>query len=628
MILIGGVKYACLECIRGHRSTLCQHDMRPLLLVKKKGRPNFLYPDGNKNYRIAVFAEEVAEDCREAGPERSRERPVIISKASDKYVFDIKSGEIVGPYCEEKQRSKPVQGENFVNISSCCQDSLKPRGCLCNQKKVLKKRILQSYLKKNPQKDVRRLLRDMQVKREFKEENGHVLARGGTSSSVSGSYGGGGMGRSDASRAISGAENAAVGKNKHGGFCCGPLSLEEPLLCGTFSGPLQNTSVPKKLGAPLQKHDNGGLDARCDASGASSGLHCASLPKDQQEPLPNAYMNAGLQLPFHDASQGPETMQMLLAHHVAQNMVPKLYVRAYAAAPFVNTEMRANSATYGANELDLSSVGTDALVISAMRLKAPQDGSLFDYSAFQRSFLEYASRTPASDFLVGDKNRVFKVINVPSCSVCGTYLCSADCSCPQCESHNGAAGQERDQGDAYAGLQTAYAQIADPALRVPLPGQGHVFPCSQHMHASVPPPGYVLPDLLMSCHVLPPNQAPLSSLNAPGQPMQPQMQNHMHNIMSQMQNASAQSQISYGDPRTAGRAFCGRNDYSSFLRLILSEDPDDPWDDTNADSEQLVEPDLCSCPEGSCFCFNCERHGIIEGVNLDDIFGSVGKGQN
>lgn len=623
MILIEGVKHACLECIRGHRSTLCQHDMRPLLLVKKKGRPNFLYPEGNKNYRIAVFAEEVAEDCRQIGLDRSRELPVIISKVSDKYVFDIKSGEIVGPYCEGKQRSKPVKGTNFVNLSSCCQDSLKPRGCLCNLNKVLKKRILQSYLKKNPQKDVLRLLSDMQVKREVKEENGHVLTRRGTSSSVSGSYGGGGMGRSDASRAISGAENAVVGKNKHRGFCCGPLSLEEPLLCGTFSGPLQNTSVPKKLGVTLQKHDNGGLDARCDASGASSGLHCASLPKHQQEPLPNAYMNGALQQPFQDAGQGPETMQMLLAHHVAQNMVPKLYARAYAAAPFVNTEMRANSAPYDANELDLSSVGTDALVTSAMRLKAPQDGSSFDYSAFQRSFLEYPSRTPASY-----KNRGFKAINGPVRSVCGTCLCSAERSCPQCGSHNGAAGQDRDQGDAHAKLQAAYAQFADPAIRVPLPGQGHVFQCSQHMHASVPPPGFLLPDLLISCHVLPPNQAPLSSLNAPGQPMQPQMQNHMHNIMSQMQNASAQSQMSYGDPRTASRAFSGRNDYSSFLRLILSEDPDGPWDDTNADSEQLAEPALCSCPEGSCFCFNCERHGIIEGVNLDDIFGSVGKVPN
>ncbi|PVG02192.1 hypothetical protein CPB86DRAFT_870483 [Serendipita vermifera] len=37
--VIDGVKMACAACIRGHRSTSCQHTDRPLLEVRKKGRP-------------------------------------------------------------------------------------------------------------------------------------------------------------------------------------------------------------------------------------------------------------------------------------------------------------------------------------------------------------------------------------------------------------------------------------------------------------------------------------------------------------------------------------------------------------------------------------------------------------
>ncbi|CAJ0648485.1 17516_t:CDS:2 [Entrophospora sp. SA101] len=39
MVFIDGVKYACATCIKGHRSTSCQHRDRPLLEIKRKGRP-------------------------------------------------------------------------------------------------------------------------------------------------------------------------------------------------------------------------------------------------------------------------------------------------------------------------------------------------------------------------------------------------------------------------------------------------------------------------------------------------------------------------------------------------------------------------------------------------------------
>ncbi|KAF7331644.1 ACE1 transcriptional factor [Mycena kentingensis (nom. inval.)] len=39
MVLIGEQKYACETCIKGHRSSGCKHNDRPLFLIQKKGRP-------------------------------------------------------------------------------------------------------------------------------------------------------------------------------------------------------------------------------------------------------------------------------------------------------------------------------------------------------------------------------------------------------------------------------------------------------------------------------------------------------------------------------------------------------------------------------------------------------------
>ncbi|KWU47333.1 copper-fist-domain-containing protein, partial [Rhodotorula sp. JG-1b] len=40
MVLVDGVKYACQQCITGHRSSKCTHSTRPLTEIRKKGRPS------------------------------------------------------------------------------------------------------------------------------------------------------------------------------------------------------------------------------------------------------------------------------------------------------------------------------------------------------------------------------------------------------------------------------------------------------------------------------------------------------------------------------------------------------------------------------------------------------------
>lgn len=53
MILVEGEKYACIQCIRGHRSSTCQHTKRPLVQVRSRGRPSNL-----SGHRVAVFADQ------------------------------------------------------------------------------------------------------------------------------------------------------------------------------------------------------------------------------------------------------------------------------------------------------------------------------------------------------------------------------------------------------------------------------------------------------------------------------------------------------------------------------------------------------------------------------------------
>ncbi|KIY65628.1 copper-fist-domain-containing protein, partial [Cylindrobasidium torrendii FP15055 ss-10] len=38
-VFVNDKKYACETCIKGHRSSACNHTSRPLYEIKRKGRP-------------------------------------------------------------------------------------------------------------------------------------------------------------------------------------------------------------------------------------------------------------------------------------------------------------------------------------------------------------------------------------------------------------------------------------------------------------------------------------------------------------------------------------------------------------------------------------------------------------
>ncbi|ODV65876.1 hypothetical protein HYPBUDRAFT_218492 [Hyphopichia burtonii NRRL Y-1933] len=167
MILIGDIKYSCIECIRGHRSSLCRHHARPLLQVRSKGRPT-VHANGNPNHRIAVFAEEIDEQEVAKSPSpplngcANKKTPVVILKASAKQVLDLVSGQILGPY-DEKTYNKPdanakkpapiISDSSFINSSSCCSNGVTKfkKSCCCNNKSknINKSKILKTYIDKH-----------------------------------------------------------------------------------------------------------------------------------------------------------------------------------------------------------------------------------------------------------------------------------------------------------------------------------------------------------------------------------------------------------------------------------------------------------------------------------------------
>lgn len=163
MILIDDQKYACLECIRGHRSSSCRHHRRPLLQVRTKGRPN-ITRNGHKNHRIAVFAEEIEseEDLKGTGGAKcsNKNEPVVILKASPKHIIDFTSGKILHTFDDKSSCNMPasagpyISEDSFVNSTTCVSGGIvkSKKGCNCCpnlSRKVDKTKIVSSYLKRH-----------------------------------------------------------------------------------------------------------------------------------------------------------------------------------------------------------------------------------------------------------------------------------------------------------------------------------------------------------------------------------------------------------------------------------------------------------------------------------------------
>lgn len=614
MILIDGVKYSCLECIRGHRTSACLHDQRPLLLVNRKGRPSILYPDGNKNYRIAVFAQEIAEESTESTDEKCRNRTVVILKASDKYVLDFKTGQIVGPYCEQKARA--FEPGSFVNVSFCCLGSLAQKRCNCNQKKVSKKRILQSYLKKNQGKvDMEKIMnskvngtlhmnyfdteeeksadgsRNSRLKKEKVEleeevdsslnsrpssnENQRLSPKNMKAGPLPSN-------KSSCSKKLSCCSNKANGFSKTEGSmqtsgpahnsnasfinACSsfnnepsasvPVQPTDDLLLGTYANNHSNLFIPDvKLERDFHHIDNA-QNLPLDLS-KSQFDDQNQLPSFQNPNIPKTSASNVFQTQTQYSRSSHRLGSQLQIRQQPRTIVPTNSLERVVSETFTNLDSEvSDSNILYYNSVNFAPTNSLNLEVNNGQIETFNKSDCshhFDYAAAmhlqQEGVLNQQFGAPVNnDLLVDNRNQVFNVVNVPSCSVPGTCLCSDSCTCEKCETHNPSAKNEH---------SNPYISLSEPLGR------------QDTVHDL---------DLMFSQRVV-------------------------HE--SKWQNL----------------------DYMGFLQLIITEGQEDnSTEDSRSDgfSGDQQGPELCSCAEGQCFCSNCERHGIIDGVRLDDFFGAAG----
>lgn len=114
MIFVDGEKYACVQCIRGHRSSTCRHSLRPLVQVRSRGRPAL-----NQAHRIAVTASELVltrdkvtfqSDVDAVDPpKKNKNNSVVKSCCSIKRTLD------------RKIESEKPEEANYRPSNSCCK---------------------------------------------------------------------------------------------------------------------------------------------------------------------------------------------------------------------------------------------------------------------------------------------------------------------------------------------------------------------------------------------------------------------------------------------------------------------------------------------------------------------------
>uniref|UniRef100_A0A060T0A8 ARAD1C15048p n=1 Tax=Blastobotrys adeninivorans TaxID=409370 RepID=A0A060T0A8_BLAAD len=102
MIIYEGEKYACMNCIRGHRSSSCDHRDRPLFLVRKRGRPTSASKTDTK--RVAIIARDNTKPCCRV--DKKGRKDVITLDAARKELVDTTDDKITNPRLRVKRKGE------------------------------------------------------------------------------------------------------------------------------------------------------------------------------------------------------------------------------------------------------------------------------------------------------------------------------------------------------------------------------------------------------------------------------------------------------------------------------------------------------------------------------------------
>ncbi len=139
MILVDGEKYACQQCIRGHRSSTCKHIQRPLVLVRSRGRPLT-----DSSQRIAIFAEEITDEDekkialkQEDNPKNNIMAAKLISENVKQEDIESKAGVTKNECCNSKPKVSCCSGDGPTKSkspSSSADDIARPKKSCCSSK--------------------------------------------------------------------------------------------------------------------------------------------------------------------------------------------------------------------------------------------------------------------------------------------------------------------------------------------------------------------------------------------------------------------------------------------------------------------------------------------------------------
>lgn len=522
MILIEDAKYSCLECIRGHRSSLCRHYMRPLLQVRSKGRPN-VSANGNPNHRIAVFAEEIDEaNCN------SRQTPVVILKATPKQIIDLVNGEVIGPY-EEKSAAIASPSPNEKNTKQAGPEPVS-------------------------------------VSVPIAQREGLISTGSKLCCSTKGAAATGGSGANSA-----------------------PITTTPTKSCCSSS---PTTGVP----ATTPKHQS------CCCESKSAAVSSGGVSKGKG--------SCGCS---NNKRKGSKIFKSKILQKYLKNHLKELELEKQHQVPPVKSEPPANFY----NDTIPNNLFNDTAFVPNMPLVSNAVGGM--NPIFGPSDGQHSSH-----------NNAFDIVSVSSCSIPGKCSCTANCSCAGCITH----GVQSNDSPNY---------LFDPILQGNTDSLEQLFTKAQIQHNPVPNT-VMQPPALNSLNIGGDAQIPTTNYLAFPEPQMPPIKQEPNYPVdySSMPPQGAYHQLDYTfqepieqkpslqpalppeteissdytrtqipfsqqTPQTSVAYATGDNQYSSpgYKPLPMQSETSDAG---------------CMCPSDDCNCLNCETHGIIDGLKLDEYF--------
>ncbi|GAA5975146.1 hypothetical protein JCM11641_004365 [Rhodosporidiobolus odoratus] len=134
MVLIDGIKYACQSCIKGHRSSKCTHNDRPLQEIKKKGRPTSQCTHCRELRKTKSVHGKC--ECAAKGKEDSPAPRLLPNGLSDAMLLvslaehEVGSGEASGSRASTSKASASTSASGVTRLLNPC-NCLKGGKCTC-----------------------------------------------------------------------------------------------------------------------------------------------------------------------------------------------------------------------------------------------------------------------------------------------------------------------------------------------------------------------------------------------------------------------------------------------------------------------------------------------------------------